>query len=218
MVTTERIRVFLLDDHEIVRRGVADLLSGEADIEIVGEAATAEEAVRRIPTVAPDVAVLDARLPDGSGIEVCRMVRDADPGIRCLILTSYDDDEAVFAAVLAGAAGYVLKQVRGAGLIDAVRQVAAGRSLLDPRVTERVLERVRGGGHEDPRLASLNAQERRILELIADGMTNREIGRTLFIAEQTVKNNVTSLLSKLGMQRRTQAAVLGAEVRQRWTQ
>lgn len=211
------IRVFLLDDHEIVRRGVADLLSAEADIDIVGEAATVEEAVRRIPAATPDVAVLDARLPDGSGIEVCRIVRDVDPNIRCLILTSYDDDEAVFAAVLAGASGYVLKQIRGAGLIDAVRQVAAGRSLLDPRVTERVLERVRGGEREDARLASLNAQERRILELIADGMTNREIGRTLFIAEQTVKNNVTSLLSKLGMQRRTQAAVLGAEVRQRWT-
>lgn len=211
------IRVFLLDDHEIVRRGVADLLSGEADIDVVGEAGTVEEAVRRIPAATPDVAVLDARLPDGSGIEVCRIVRDIDPSIRCLILTSYDDDEAVFAAVLAGASGYVLKQIRGAGLIDAVRQVAAGRSLLDPRVTERVLERVRGGEREDARLASLNAQERRILELIADGMTNREIGRTLFIAEQTVKNNVTSLLSKLGMQRRTQAAVLGAEVRQRWT-
>ena len=209
------IKVFLLDDHEIVRRGVADLLSGEPDIEIVGEASTVDEAVRRIPASAPDVAVLDARLPDGSGIEVCRIVRDGSPDIRCLILTSYDDDEAVFAAVLAGASGYVLKQIRGAGLIDAVRQVAAGRSLLDPRVTERVLERVRGGT-EDPRLARLNPQERRILELIADGMTNREIGRTLFIAEQTVKNNVTSLLAKLGMQRRTQAAVLGAEVRQRW--
>jgi two-component system response regulator DevR len=213
----DRIRVFLLDDHEIVRRGVADLLSAEADIQIVGEAATVDEALRRIPAAAPQVAVLDARLPDGSGIEVCRIVRDADPTIKCLILTSYDDDEAVFAAVLAGASGYVLKQIRGAGLIDAVRQVAAGRSLLDPRVTERVLERVRGGAADDPRLAALNAQERRILELIAEGMTNREIGRTLFIAEQTVKNNVTSLLAKLGMQRRTQAAVLGAEVRQRWT-
>jgi two-component system response regulator DevR len=202
--------VFLLDDHEIVRRGIMDLLSAEPDIEVVGEAATAAEAVRRIAAVTPDVAVLDARLPDGSGIEVCRTVRSANPAVRCLILTSFDDDEAVLAAVVAGAAGYVLKQIRGSGLVDAVRSIAAGHSLLDPRVTDRVLERVRGERPVDERLASLTGQERRILVLIAQGMTNREIAATLFLAEQTVKNNVTSLLSKLGMRRRTQAAVFGA--------
>jgi two-component system response regulator DevR len=210
--TGKTVRVFLLDDHEIVRRGIADLLGDQTDIQVVGEAATVEEAMRRIPAAAPDVAVLDARLPDGSGIEVCRSVRASDPNIRCLILTSYDDDEAVFAAVLAGASGYVLKQIRGSSLVDAVRQVAAGQSLLDPRVTEKVLARIRGGAPVDPRLAALSAQERRILDLIAEGLTNRQIGEALFIAEQTVKNNVTSLLAKLGMQRRTQAAVLGAQV------
>ena len=213
-MSAQRIRVFLLDDHEIVRRGIADLLGSQADLEIVGEAATVEEALRRIPVTSPDIAVLDARLPDGSGIEVCRMIRNAHPQIRCLILTSYDDDEAVFAAVLAGAAGYVLKQIRGSNLIDAVRQVAGGHSLLDPRVTERVLDRLRGGSPAgDPRLATLSVQERRILDLIADGLTNRQIGERLFLAEQTVKNNVTSLLGKLGMQRRTQVAVLGAALR-----
>jgi two-component system response regulator DevR len=207
------IRVFLLDDHEIVRRGIADLLGGQDDMTVVGEASSMHEALERIPLDAPDVAVLDARLPDGSGIEVCRLIRAHHPGIRCLILTSYDDDEAIFAAVLAGAAGYVLKQIRGANLVDAVRQVAAGRSLLDPAVTERVLSRMREGGAGDPRLASLNEQERKILDLITDGMTNREIGERLFLAEQTVKNNVSTLLSKLGMQRRTQAAVFGARLR-----
>ena len=204
------IRVFLLDDHEIVRRGLVDLLAGEPDLDVVGEAATAAEAERRIPAAAPDVAVLDARLPDGSGIDVCRNVRAANPDIRCLILTSYDDDEAVLAAVLAGASGYVLKQIRASGLVDAVRSIAAGHSLLDPRVTDRVLERLRNRRSTDPRLAGLSAQERRILDLIAQGMTNREIATALFLAEQTVKNNVTSLLAKLGMQRRTQAAVFGA--------
>jgi two-component system response regulator DevR len=207
------IRLFLLDDHEIVRRGVADLLGREDDIEIVGEAGTAAEAVERIPLVLPDVAVLDARLPDGSGIEVCRLVRADHPDIRCLILTSYDDDEAIFAAVLAGASGYVLKQIRGSNLLDAVRQVAAGQSLLDPVVTERVLARIRDGSRTDPRIAPLNEQERRILDLITNGMTNRQIGDVLCLAEQTVKNNVSSLLAKLGMQRRTQAAVLGSQLR-----
>ena len=207
------IRIFLLDDHEIVRRGLADLLNGVADFEVVGEAGTAAEALRRIPAVAPHVAILDGRLPDGSGIEVCRIVREEQPDVRCLILTSYDDDEAIFAAVLAGAAGYVLKQIRGSNLIDAVRQVAAGQSLLDPTVTARVLQRIREGKQEDARLASLNAQERKILILIAEGLTNRQIGERLFLAEKTVKNNVSSLLAKLGMQRRTQAAVFGANVR-----
>ncbi|SHG02329.1 two component transcriptional regulator, LuxR family [Jatrophihabitans endophyticus] len=206
-------RIFLLDDHEIVRRGLAELLNGVEDFDVVGEAGTVAEALRRIPAVNPDVAILDGRLPDGSGIEVCRVVREEQPHVRCLILTSYDDDEAIFAAVLAGAAGYVLKQIRGSNLIDAVRQVAAGQSLLDPSVTDRVLRRIREGKQEDARLASLNAQERKILALIAEGLTNRQIGERLFLAEKTVKNNVSSLLAKLGMQRRTQAAVFGANLR-----
>jgi two-component system response regulator DevR len=203
----------LLDDHEIVRRGLSDLLNSVPDFEVVGEAGTVAEALRRMPAVHPDVAILDGRLPDGSGIEVCRVVREELPNVRCLILTSYDDDEAIFAAVLAGAAGYVLKQIRGSNLIDAVRQVAAGQSLLDPTVTARVLQRIREGKQEDARLASLNAQERKILILIAEGLTNRQIGERLFLAEKTVKNNVSSLLAKLGMQRRTQAAVYGANLR-----
>ncbi len=205
-------RIFLLDDHEIVRRGLADLLNAVDDFEVVGEAGTVGEALRRIPAVEPDVAILDGRLPDGSGIEVCRTIREEKPSVRCLILTSYDDDEAIFAAVLAGAAGYVLKQIRGSNLIDAVRQVAAGKSLLDPTVTERVLRRIREGKQEDARLSSLNAQERKILVLIAEGLTNRQIGERLFLAEKTVKNNVSSLLAKLSMQRRTQAAVFGANL------
>jgi two-component system, NarL family, response regulator DevR len=206
-------RIFLLDDHEIVRRGVADLLNSVPDFEVVGEAGTVAEAMRRLPAADPDVAILDGRLPDGSGIEVCRNIREQSPEVKCLILTSYDDDEAIFAAVLAGAAGYVLKQIRGSNLIDAVRQVAAGQSLLDPTVTARVLQRIREGKQEDARLASLNAQERKILILIAEGLTNRQIGERLFLAEKTVKNNVSSLLAKLGMQRRTQAAVFGANLR-----
>ncbi|WP_375480633.1 response regulator [uncultured Jatrophihabitans sp.] len=207
-------RIFLLDDHEIVRRGLAELLSAVEDFEVVGEAGTAAEALRRIPAVEPDVAILDGRLPDGSGIEVCRVVREDHPNVKCLILTSYDDDDAIFAAVLAGAAGYVLKQIRASNLIDAVRQVAAGQSLLDPTVTARVLQRIREGKQEDARLSSLNAQERKILVLIAEGMTNRQIGERLFLAEKTVKNNVSSLLAKLGMQRRTQAAVFGATLKE----
>jgi two-component system response regulator DevR len=206
------IRLFLLDDHEIVRRGLADLLNAETDLEVVGEAGTCDEAMRRLPAVLPDVAILDGRLPDGSGMEVCRRVREEHPNVRCLILTSYDDDDAIFDAVLAGASGYVLKQIRSTNLIDAVRQVAAGQSLLDPSVTARVLQRIRDGKREDERLSALNAQERKILVLIAEGLTNRQIGERLFIAEKTVKNNVSSLLSKLGMQRRTQAAVFGASL------
>lgn len=206
-------RIFLLDDHEIVRRGLAELLNGVEDFAVVGEAGTVAEALRRIPAVQPDVAILDGRLPDGSGIEVCRAMREDHPHVRCLILTSYDDDEAIFSAVLAGAAGYVLKQIRGSNLVDAVRQVAAGQSLLDPTVTDRVLRRIREGKQEDARLSSLNTQERKILLLIAEGLTNRQIGERLFLAEKTVKNNVSSLLSKLGMQRRTQAAVFGASIK-----
>jgi two-component system, NarL family, response regulator DevR len=207
------IRVFLLDDHEIVRRGIADLLEIETDIEIVGEAGTAAEAMRRIPVTAPNVAVLDARLPDGSGIDVCRDIRSSYPDVRCLILTSYDDNDAIFAAVMAGAAGYLLKEIRGTSLVDAIRQVAAGRSLLDPTVTERLLVRLREGETQDPRLASLTDREREVLGLIADGLTNRQIGERLFLAEKTVKNYVSGLLAKLGMQRRTQAAVYGAGIR-----
>jgi two-component system, NarL family, response regulator DevR len=212
-MTTTPIRVFMLDDHEIVRRGITDLLQSAEGIVVVGEAGTAAEALARIPAAKPDVAVLDARLPDGSGIDVCREIRSAMPEIRCLILTSYDDNDAIFAAVMAGASGYLLKEIRGTNLIDAVRQVALGRSLLDPSVTERLLTRLREGTPQDPRLASLTDREREILGLIADGLTNRQIGEKLFLAEKTVKNYVSALLAKLGMERRTQAAVYGAEVR-----
>ena len=207
------IRVFLLDDHEVVRRGIANLLETAEDIVVIGEAGTAAEAMARIPASRPHVAVLDARLPDGSGIDVCRDIRSSMPEVRCLILTSYDDNDAVFAAVMAGASGYLLKEIRGANLVDAVRQVAAGKSLLDPSVTERLLTRLREGTPRDPRLESLTEREREILALIADGLTNRQIGERLFLAEKTVKNYVSSLLAKLGMERRTQAAVYGAELR-----
>jgi two-component system, NarL family, response regulator DevR len=207
------IRVFLLDDHEIVRRGLADLLEAEDGLTVVGEASTAAEALARIPASRPDVAVLDARLPDGSGIDVCRDIRSSMPEVRCLILTSYDDNDAVFAAVMAGAAGYLLKEIRGSNLVDAIRQVAAGKSLLDPAVTGRLLTRLRDGEPKDERLASLTAREREILALITEGMTNKQIGERLFLAEKTVKNYVSGLLAKLGMERRTQAAVYGAEVR-----
>ncbi len=210
---TKPIRVFLLDDHEIVRRGLIDLLSAVDDFEVVGEAGTADEARHRILAVKPDVAVLDARLPDGSGIDVCRDIRSELPSTYCLILTSYDDQDAVLASVLAGASGYVLKEVRGSGLIDAIRQVALGRSLIDPATIEAVMNRVRQGPTVDTRLAGLSEREREILDLIAEGLTNRQIGERLFLAEKTVKNYVSNLLAKLGMQRRTQAAVFGAEVR-----
>jgi DNA-binding NarL/FixJ family response regulator len=205
------IRVFLLDDHEIVRRGLKDLLEFEEDIEVVGEAALADEAMRRIPALRPDVAVLDGRLPDGSGVDVCREVRSRNPETAVLILTSFDDDEALFAAIMAGASGYLLKQIRGNDLVDAVRRVAAGQSLLDPAVTQRVLARVRDGDKVDDALAPLTDQERRILDLIGEGLTNRQIAETMFLAEKTVKNYVSSLLSKLGMQRRTQAAVFASK-------
>src|SRR3954469_2561715 len=203
------IRVFLLDDHEIVRRGLVDLLQAAGDIEVVGESGLAQEATRRIPALRPDVAVLDARLPDGSGIDVCRDVRSADPEIKALILTSYQDDEALFSAIMAGAAGYVLKQIKGNDLVDSIRRVAAGQSLLDPLVTAQVLERIRHGAEDEPEeLSGLTPQERRILELIAQGLTNRQIGEELFLAEKTIKNYVSSLLAKLGVERRTQAAIL----------
>jgi two-component system, NarL family, response regulator DevR len=208
----EVIRVFLLDDHEVVRRGLSELLEREGDIEVVGESGSAQEATRRIPALRPDVAILDGRLPDGSGIDVCRDVRAVDSSIKGLILTSYEDDEALFAAIMAGAAGYVLKQIRGTDLVDAVRRVAAGQSLLDPAVTQRVLERIRHGVEEPRELKSLTEQERRILEYVAEGLTNREIAAKMFLAEETVKNYVSSLLAKLGLERRTQAAVLATRL------
>jgi two-component system response regulator DevR len=206
------IRVFLLDDHEIVRRGLADLLSLEPDMEVVGEAATKDEAMIRIPAARPSVAVLDVRLPDGSGVEVCRDIRSQMPELRCLMLTSHADDEALFDAIMAGASGYVLKEIRGNDLVDAIRQVAQGNSLLDPQATQRVLERLRQGSAEDERLAGLSDQEKRILELIGEGMTNRQIGEHMHLAEKTVKNYVSSLLAKLGMERRTQAAAFAARM------
>jgi len=201
------IRVFLLDDHEIVRRGLRELLELEDDIEVVGESGSAQEATRRIPALRPDVALLDARLPDGSGIDTCRDVRSVDPGIAALIVTSYDDDQALANAVAAGAAGYVLKNVRGNDLVDSIRRVAAGESLIDHVQRAALRQRWDAGTRDDPRLHSLSPQERRILEHIADGLTNRQIGEEMSLAEKTVKNYVTGILSKLGMQRRTQAAV-----------
>jgi two-component system response regulator DevR len=209
--STDKIRVFLLDDHEVVRRGLRELLEHEDDIEVVGESGSAQEAIRRIPALRPDVAVLDGRLPDGSGVDVCREIRSSSPEIAALILTSFDDDEALFSAIMAGAAGYVLKQIRGNDLVETVRRVAAGQSTLDPAVTQQVLDRLRRGPEEDEALAPLTAQERRILEHIGEGMTNRQIGEAMFLAEKTIKNYVSSLLAKLGLERRTQAAVFAAK-------
>ncbi|GAA2745120.1 response regulator transcription factor [Terrabacter aerolatus] len=232
---TTPITVFLLDDHEIVRRGLIDLLESHDGFRVVGEAGTAAEALRRIPTLTPQVALLDARLPDGSGIDVCREVQVSSPGTRCLILTSYDDDDALFAAVMAGASGYLLKQIRGPSLTEAVAHVAAGHSLIDPALVERLLERIRRPGddaadasHDAERAGaghggrpghpaqwspadSLTDREQEILGLIAEGLTNRQIGARLHLAEKTVKNYVSGLLAKLGFERRTQAAVYGAQ-------
>jgi len=209
------IRVFLLDDHEIVRRGVRDLLEADGDISVVGEAGTAELALARIPPTHPDVAVLDVRLPDGNGVEVCRDIRSRHPEIQCIMLTSFSDDEAVFQAVVAGASGYLLKQLRGTDIVDAVRTVAGGASLLDPALVERVRRRMSEGPAEDERLARLTPQERRILTLIAEGLTNRQIAEEVHLAEKTVKNYVSNLLAKLGMERRTQAAVYAARAADR---
>jgi DNA-binding NarL/FixJ family response regulator len=208
---TAPITVFLLDDHEVVRQGIRTLLEGAGGITVVGEAETALEAKRRIPALRPDVAILDARLPDGSGIDVCREVRSQDPTIAALILTSYDDDDALFASIMAGAAGYILKQVRSSDLVETVRQVAAGRSMLDPAVTAQVLERIRNGPKKDPALDRLTMHEQRILELIGEGLTNRQIASRLSLAEKTVKNYVSSMLAKLGLESRTQAAILVAK-------
>jgi two-component system response regulator DevR len=210
---TGTVRVFLLDDHEVVRRGVADLLEAEPDLTVVGEASTAAEALARVPAVRPDVAVLDVRLPDGDGVTVCRELRSQLPDLRCLMLTSFADDDALFDAIMAGASGYVLKQIRGTDLVGAVRTVASGQSLLDPRTTAAVLERMRTAAERKGPVAELSEQERTVLALIGEGLTNREIGERMFLAEKTVKNYVSHLLAKLGMQRRTQAAILATELR-----
>lgn len=208
-------RIFLVDDHEIVRRGVADLFEDEPDLEIVGEAATVAEALARIPARAVDVAVLDVRMPDGNGVELCRDLRSQLPELRCLILTSYSDDEALLNAIMAGASGFVLKQVLGNDLITAVRKVGAGESLLDARTTAALMKRIRQGKDDGGALAGLTDQERAVFDLVGEGLTNRQIAARLFLAEKTVKNYVSHILAKLGMQRRTQAAVLAAELKSR---
>lgn len=212
MTAPNPIRVFLLDDHEVVREGLRTLLESTGEIEVVGESGSAQEAAARIPALRPHVALLDGRLPDGSGIDVAREVRSIDPSIASLILTSYDDDEALFAAIMAGAAGYILKDVRGNDLISAVRVVAQGGSLIDPELTGRVLERIRSGPATVPELADLTAQEMTLLEHLAEGLTNRQIGEKMFLAEKTVKNYVSNILAKLGVERRTQAAVMATKL------
>jgi DNA-binding NarL/FixJ family response regulator len=207
------IRVFLTDDHEVVRRGVGALLSAENDIEVVGEAGTAEQALARIPALRPDVAILDVRLPDGDGVTVCREIRSKMPEVACLMLTSFDEENALFDAVMAGAAGYVLKQIHGSDLVGAVRTVASGQSLLDPASTTRMLSHLRDRQKRVDPLAALSHQERQILELIGEGLTNRQIGERMFLAEKTVKNYVSSLFTKLDMSRRTQAAALAAQLK-----
>lgn len=202
------IRVFLLDDHEIVRRGIADLINGEPDLEVVGEGATVAQGISRVAATLPDIAVLDVHLPDGSGIDACREIRSANPAVRCLIFTAYDDDEAVRSAVLAGAAGYVLKDIRGQGLLDSIRRVAAGETLISAAVVRGIVSKI-AEPQANP-LANLTERENQVLALIADGLTNRQIGERLELAEKTVKNYVSGLLAKLGMERRTQAAVFGA--------
>lgn len=208
------VRIFLLDDHEVVRRGLRELLEAEDDLEVVGEADTAETALQRIPPTRPDVAILDVRLPDGDGVEVCREIRSRHPEVQCLMLTSFADDEALFSAIMAGAAGYLLKQVRGTDLVDGIRRVARGESLLDPHLTARVLERLREKPADDE-LGSLSDQERRIFELIGEGLTNRQIGERMFLAEKTVKNYVSNLFAKLGLSRRTEAAAYAARLAER---
>ena len=205
------IRAFLMDDHEVVRQGVRALLESSGEIEVVGEASNATEALARIPALQPDVAILDVRVPDGNGIEVCREIRSS-VGTNCLMLTSYSDDEALFEAIMAGASGYMLKQIRGKELLDAVKRVAAGESLLDPAITGRVLQRLRTPSEEDERLSRLTPQERRILHYIADGMTNRQIASEMYLAEKTIKNYVSNMLGKLGMERRTEAAVFATKL------
>src|SRR5260221_1273922 len=203
---------FLLDDHEIVRRGVKDMLEAEGDIKVIGEAGTASSALARIPALRPEVAVLDVRLPDGDGVSVCREIRSRMPEVACLMLTSFGDEDALLDAIMAGAAGYVLKQIRGSDLVGAVRTVATGQSMLDPRAASQLMARLRGQTAKHDPLAGLTPQERRILELIGEGLTNRQIGERMFLAEKTVKNYISGLFAKLGMERRTQAAALAVRV------
>ncbi|MFJ8956407.1 response regulator [Streptomyces sp. NPDC102381] len=212
------IRVFLLDDHEVVRRGVHDLLEDQADITVVGEAGTVEQALVRVPALRPHVAVLDIRLPDGDGVSVCRELRSRMPDLACLMLTSFDDEEALLDSIMAGASGYVLKQIEGANLVSAVRTVASGQSLLDPSATTKLMARLRGEQvkeAEPDALSALTERERQILDLVGEGLTNRQIGRRLYLAEKTVKNHISRLLSKLGVERRIQAAVIATESRER---
>ncbi len=210
---TERvIKVFLLDDHELVRVGVKDFLENQPDIRVIGEAGTASSALARIPALRPDVAILDVRLPDGDGVSVCREIRSQMPEVACLMLTSFEDDRALFDAIMAGAAGYVLKQIHGTDLIGAVRTVAAGQSMLDPRAASKLMARMRNAATKRDPLEGLTGQERRILELIGEGLTNRQIGERMYLAEKTVKNYVSVLFQKLGMERRTQAAAYAAHI------
>jgi two-component system, NarL family, response regulator DevR len=208
------LNVYLVDDHEVVRRGVRELLESEDDMVVVGEAGTQEQALREIPRVHPDVVLLDVRLPDGDGIEICREIRSSSPDIACLMLTSFADDEAFLSAVIAGASGYVLKQIRGNDLVASVRRAATGESLLDPQMVAKARARL-GRDLEDERLRPLSPQERRILELISEGMTNREIAETMFLAEKTVRNYVSNLLLKMGVKHRTEAAVFAVRVAER---
>lgn len=207
-----QLRVFLLDDHDIVRRGVSALLQSEGDVEVVGESSTVGDAAKLIPALLPDVAVLDARLPDGSGIDLCAELRTTAPSVRSLILTSYDDEEAIVSAIRAGAAGYVLKEVQGDSLLSSVRTVASGQSLIDPAMARRVIHWIEQSTQGPEELAGLTEQQLRILELLAEGCTNREIGLRLYLAEKTVKNHVTRILATLGVQRRTQAALLASRL------
>ena len=211
------IRVLLCDDHEVVREGLRTMLSRRDDMAVVGEAGTMAEAIEAAAKAKPDVVIMDVRLPDGSGVEACRAIREAQPETRVIMLTSYADDEALFASIIAGASGYLLKQTRGQAVVDAIQTVAAGRSLLDPDVTGKVLERVRKGREqEDPKIASLTDQERKVLEQLAEGKTNREIGTVLFLSEKTVKNYVSRILDKLGLSRRAEAAAFVAKHRPRY--
>ncbi|MBD0842034.1 response regulator [Streptomyces sp. TRM68416] len=215
------IRVFLLDDHEVVRRGVHDMLNDEPDISVVGEAATVEQALVRVPALRPQVAVLDVRLPDGDGVSVCRELRSRMPELACLMLTSFDDEEALLDSIMAGASGYVLKQIQGSDLVSAVRTVAAGQSLLDPSATTKLMARLRHEQQqeEEPEpLPGLTGREREILTLIGEGLTNRQIGQRLFLAEKTVKNHISRLLAKLGVERRIQAAVIATQAQDRLRQ
>jgi DNA-binding NarL/FixJ family response regulator len=215
MMGAMSVRVALLDDHEVVRAGLRELIDAEDDLEVVGEMATAAEALTRLPALRPDVAVLDVRLPDGDGVEVCREVRSRHPEVACLMLTSYVDDEALFDAIMAGAAGFLLKEIRAADIVGAVRTVAGGGSLLDPKATQRVLDRIRSGSEDDQKLAGLTERERTIFDLIGEGLTNRQIADRVHLAEKTVKNYVSNILMKMGMERRTQAAAYAARIDER---